>query len=307
MEKNSALRRDTKNIIKNWFISIIFTGIIIWLLFFIFNVFAWLVIKENKISETISSKLWMYFYIQDETTTKTNEEIYKRIIEIKDELAKNWIKSEFSSKNDAFSYLETKIPEITENFEKFWIENTLPSTLYVMFDSEKKYNIMKDIIVANKDIILNVKDVDKWATLQQQENRSLKVLNLIKTIKYISIFMAIILWVAIIFFTQHLLRHFFYNSYKEIQVKKLLGATKTDANGWFLITLLLTITIWFILWYLIWRSTCWLLNIHLESLNISLWLTDWKVMAYLLIPYIVFTAIALTTGQLMLVKMEKKF
>jgi hypothetical protein len=30
-----------------------------------------------------------------------------------------------------------------------------------MFKNEKEYNIMKDIIVANKDIILNVKDVDK--------------------------------------------------------------------------------------------------------------------------------------------------
>ncbi|MBO4517153.1 hypothetical protein J5751_07160 [bacterium] len=57
--------------------------------------------------------------------------------------------------------MESKIPEITENFEKFGIENTLPSTLYVMFKNEKEYNIMKDIIVANKDIILNVKDVDK--------------------------------------------------------------------------------------------------------------------------------------------------
>jgi hypothetical protein len=30
-----------------------------------------------------------------------------------------------------------------------------------MFANQKEYNIMKDIIVKNKDLILNVKDVDK--------------------------------------------------------------------------------------------------------------------------------------------------
>lgn len=265
-----------------------------------------MIIKEKEINESMASKIGMYFYIQDEKDP-SSDEIYKRIINIKDELAENGIKAEFSSKNDAFGFLESKIPEITENFEKFWIENTLPSTLYVMFKNEKEYNIMKDIIVANKDIILNVKDVDKWATLQQQENRSLKIIGIMKTIKYFTIVMTIVLWVVIIAFTQHLLRHFFYESYRENQVKKLLWATQIDANGGFLLTLLFTITLWFIIGYLLRRSTCGLVNMHLESININLWLTDWKVMWCLLIPYVVFTIIALTSGQLMLVKMEKKF
>lgn len=306
MEKKSLLRWDTKHIIKNGFISIIFTGILIWFLFFLFNVFSGLLIKEKAINENIASKIGMYFYIQDEQDP-SSDQIYKRIIEIKDQLAEEWIKAEFSSKNDAFGFLESKIPEITENFEKFGIENTLPSTLYVMFKNEKEYNIMKDIIVANKDIILNVKDVDKWATLQQQENRSLKIIGIMKTTKYFTIIMAIVLWVVIIAFTQHLLRHFFYESYRENQVKKLLWATHTDANGGFLLTLLFTITLGFIIGYLLWRSTCGLINAHLESININLGLTDWKVMWCLLIPYVVFTIIALTSGQLMLTKMEKKF
>ena len=155
MEKKSLLRWDTKHIIKHSFISIIFTWILIWFLFFLFNTFSGMIIKEKEITESMASKIGMYFYIQDEKDP-SSDEIYKRIINIKDQLAENWIKAEFSSKNDAFGFLESKIPEITENFEKFWIENTLPSTLYVMFKNEKEYNIMKDIIVANKDIILNV-------------------------------------------------------------------------------------------------------------------------------------------------------
>lgn len=306
MEKKSLLRWDTKHIIKHSFISIIFTWILIWFLFFLFNTFSGLIMKEKEVSESIISRIWMFFYIKDEKDP-TSDEIYKRVINIKDELAKKWIESNFTSKKDADEWLESKLPWITELNNKFWIDNDLKPTLYVIFKNEKEYNIMKDIIVANKDVILNVKDVDKWATLQQQENRYLRILWILKTVKWFTIIMTIVLWVVIIAFTQHLLRHFFYESYKENQVKKLLWATQIDANGWFLLTLLFTITLWFIIGYLLRRSTCGLVNMHLESININLWLTDRKVMAYLLIPYIVFSAIALTTGQLMLVKMEKKF
>jgi hypothetical protein len=30
-----------------------------------------------------------------------------------------------------------------------------------MFENKKEYNIMKDIILKNKDIILNIKDIDE--------------------------------------------------------------------------------------------------------------------------------------------------
>jgi len=66
----------------------------------------------------------------------------------------------FSSKNDALQFLEKKIPDVVSNFEKFGIENPLPSTLYVMFDSDRKYEALKTVITNNKDIILNIKDID---------------------------------------------------------------------------------------------------------------------------------------------------
>lgn len=66
----------------------------------------------------------------------------------------------FSSKDDALAFLEKKIPDVVNNFEKFGIENPLPSTLYVMFDSDSKYEALKTIVEKNKDIILNTKDLD---------------------------------------------------------------------------------------------------------------------------------------------------
>jgi cytoskeletal protein RodZ len=91
-----------------------------------------------------------------------------------------------------------------------------------MFANQKEYNIMKDIIVKNKDLILNVKDVDKGASLVQQENRSLRIINIMNTIKISFYFIIAMLGVIIVFFTQYLLIHFFNNFYEEIEIKKLL-------------------------------------------------------------------------------------
>jgi cell division protein FtsX len=66
----------------------------------------------------------------------------------------------FSSKDDALAFLQKKIPDVVSNFQKFGIDNPLPATLYVMFDNDSKYEALKTIILKNKDIILNTKDID---------------------------------------------------------------------------------------------------------------------------------------------------
>jgi hypothetical protein len=215
------------------------------------------------------------------------------------------IKVDFSSKDDAFNYLEDKIPEITKNFDKFGIENPLPSTLYVMFNNQKEYNIMKNVIIANKDIILNIKDIDKWATLVQQENRSLKIINIMNIIRNSFYFIMVMLTIIIITFTQHILKHFFYEFYKEIEIKRLLWATQNDANWWFLLTLLFTISIWFIIWFILTYVTFNILNHHLLSINIDLSLCS--IIPKLLVSYILFTIISLWLWYNMLKTMEKKF
>lgn len=100
----------------------------------------------------------MYFYIKESTDQTT--EINKRIITLKDELESQGLKVMFSSKDDALAFLQKKIPDVVSNFQKFGIDNPLPATLYVMFDSDSKYESLKTIILENKDIILNTKDVD---------------------------------------------------------------------------------------------------------------------------------------------------
>ena len=140
----------------------------------------------------------MYFYIKEDTT-QTNE-IYKRVINLKDELEANGLKVMFSSKDDALAFLQKKIPDVVSNFQKFGIDNPLPATLYVMFDSDSKYEALKTIILKNKDIILNTKDIDSGSTLKQQENRVLTIINLSNFIVWLSYIIITILLAIILSF-----------------------------------------------------------------------------------------------------------
>jgi len=303
MVNKSLIARDIKRIIKKSLRRIIIVSIFLSFLFYLFNLFSGLSFKIENISNIITNKVGIYFYIQDEN--KSADEIFKRILTIKEDLNKNGIKSEFSSKDDAFNYLENKVPDITKNFDKFGIENPLPSTLYVMFNNQKEYNKMKEIILNNKDIILNIKDIDKWASLTQQENRSLRILKIADTIKISFYFIVAMLGIIIIFFTQHLLRHFFNNFYEEIEIKKLLWARYQDVNWWFLVILLSCITLGFILWFILTCITFNILNHNLVSINVDLNLCS--IIPKLLFSYIIFCMIWIWLWYRMLKEMEKKF
>ena len=101
----------------------------------------------------------MYFYIKE--SPENTENTYKDIINLQNELQKQGLKTMFSSKDDAMSFLSNKLPDISQNFEKFGIENPLPATLYVMFSSNKEYEILKTTMLEYKDIILNIKDLSQ--------------------------------------------------------------------------------------------------------------------------------------------------
>jgi preprotein translocase subunit SecE len=173
-----------------------------------------------------------------------------------------------------------------------------------MFDNKKEYNIMKDIIIENKDIILNIKDIDQWATLQQQENRSLRILKIMKTIEDSIYFILIILAIIIMSFTQHLLKTFFFDFYKELQTKKLLWATHKDTNGGFILTLLFIITIGFIIGLALICITFHILNSNLIVLWVDFNLCN--IVPKLLLSYIWFTLIATLLWYNSLNSLEKK-
>lgn len=234
MTKNvlsKIFKHDLNSVLKTSWTNILGVSVFIGFLLFLLNIFLWVSLYASQFTGQLKDRLGMYFYIKEDTTQ--SNEIYKKVITLKDELESKWLKVMFSSKDDALAFLQKKIPDVVSNFQKFGIENPLPATLYVMFDNDSKYESLKTIILKNKDIILNTKDIDAWSTLKQQENRVLTIINLSNFIIGLSYLIITILFLMIISFLWFLLKNIFYTFHRELEVKKILWATYSQIIQWF--------------------------------------------------------------------------
>ena len=155
---SKIFKQDLAHLLKTSWTNVFGVSIFIGFLLFLLNIFLGVSLYTNQFTGELKDRLGMYFYIKEISDNET--ETYKRVIGLKDELESKGLKVMFSSKDDALAFLEKKIPDVVSNFQKFGIDNPLPSTLYVMFDSDSKYEALKTIILKNKDIILNTKDLD---------------------------------------------------------------------------------------------------------------------------------------------------
>lgn len=209
-----------------WLVSVL-----IGVLLFLLNAFLWVSLYAGQFSDTLKDKLGMYFYIKD--VPGQENETYTKIIQLQDELKSNNLKTMFSSKEDALNFLEKKVPNVVGNFEKYGITNPLPATLYVMFKNEQQYDVLKSVILKHKDIILNIKDVDSWKTLRQQENRILTIINFINFIQVLAYSIITLLGIIILTFVVFLLRNIFDIFAYDFKVKKMLGAANEEITKWF--------------------------------------------------------------------------
>lgn len=238
---SKIFKQDLAHLLKTSRTNVVGVSIFIGFLLFLLNIFLWISLYANKFTGELKDRLGMYFYIRDNIETSSlsgsDTQIYKRVISLKDELESQGLKVMFSSKDDALSFLEKKIPDVVDNFQRFGIENPLPSTLYVMFDSDSKYESLKTIIIKNKDIILNTKDIESGSTLKQQENRVLTIINLSNFVVGLSYVIIAILLLIILSFLGFLLKNVFYTFHRELEVKKILWATyKQIVQGFIALT-----------------------------------------------------------------------
>lgn len=238
-------KQEVKTIFDTYWKWLFWIWFLIWFLLFLLNIFLSLSIYTSNLSDDLREKLWIYFYIKD---TPGEENItYKKIITLKEELEWQWLKVIFSSKEDAFQFLEKRVPELITNLKKFDIENPLPATLYVMFKNDKQYNILRENILKYKELILNIKDIDQSSTVKQQENRVLNIINFSNFIKILSYTLIWILWIAIVLFLMFLTKNIFNNFLNDLSIKKILWATTNQIKESFLWTLLIVIGIAFLI------------------------------------------------------------
>jgi len=220
---SNFIHEDIGHILKGSWANVIGVSIFVGFLLFLLNIFLGISLYTHQFTGALKDRLGMYFYIKE--LPDQQAETYKRVIQLKDDLEKQWLKVMFSSKDDALAFLQKKIPDVVNNFAKFGINNPLPSTLYVMFDSDTKYESLKTVIIQNKDIILNTKDLDTWSTLKQQENRVLTIINLSNFVVFLSYGIILLLLFIIVSFLWFLLKNVFHSLHKELAVKKMLWAT----------------------------------------------------------------------------------
>jgi len=236
---------------------------------FILNVFLSISLYSNHFSDDLKDKMGMFFYIKD---IPWNEHIvYEEILSLKDTLESEGLQVEFSSKEDAFQFLQKRVPDVINSFNKFGIENPLPATLYVMFDDEDEYQLLRETIVEYKNIILNIKDIDEWSTLKQQENRVLTIINFTNFIMILSYILVGILTLIILVFLTFLLGNIFQKFRHDLWVKKLLWATHSQLiKSFMLLTFVELLCSFLVAWLLIWISVCVMNHYMLDLFNLNL-------------------------------------
>ncbi len=262
---------NLSTILKTSWTNIFGVSIFIGFLLFLLNIFLGVSLYSHQFTGQLKDRLGMYFYIKDMSGYQQTD-ISKRIITLKDQLETQWLRVMFSSKDDALAFLQKKIPDVVNNFQKFGIDNPLPATLYVMFDSNSKYESLKTIILQNKDIILNTKDVEVGSTLKDQENRVLTIINLSNFVVGLSYLIIAILLAIILSFIGFLLKNIFHTFHRELEVRKILGATYNQIMQWFTALTVNVLSFSFLICIALLLVSWITINYYIYSLfNVTLW------------------------------------
>ena len=102
------------------------------------------------------------------------------------------------------------------------MNNPLPATLYITLPDISKYETLKEVMIENSEIVLNIQDVEQLDNLKSQESRIRNVIKLSSFVQVLSVVLIMVLAAAILSFSVFFLRSIFSRFWHDIQVKKLL-------------------------------------------------------------------------------------
>ena len=187
----------------------------------------------------MKDKLGIYIYLNDVSSAE------KDAINIKTALEEKGLKVSYTSKDDALNFVEKRVPDLTDTFKKYNLTNPLPSTLYINYSNQDEFLIIKEILEANKDKILNLSDVNDNA-IKTQEKRVLNVINLSNFLQNFAYFVVISILLTVIAFAIFFLRTIFSHFNWDIQAKKLLWASASQVIQPFLNVILIALVVAFI-------------------------------------------------------------
>lgn len=216
--KINVIKKDTETLFKTYRIPLVLVSILMGFLLFIMNVFLVVSLQGQNFNDQMKSKLGVYIYLKDEWNQN------QKAVNLKSELESKGLKVSYTSKEDALKFLEKRVDDLTKTLKKYNLENPMPSTLYINYSDASEFAEMKQILQANKDAISNMNDLTDNA-IKTQEKRILNIVNLsnvLQSFGYLTVgLMAVSVVVFAIFFLQAMFEHF----RRDVQAKKLLGAS----------------------------------------------------------------------------------
>ncbi len=300
---------DVKSIFRSYRGQMIWISVLSGFLLFLLNILIWVSMYGNTLNTSLNNKLGMYFYLNDEVETETK--LYKQVIQLKDRLEKEGLKVNFLTKEDAMDFMMKRLPELTWSLEKFWMSNPLPATLYVTLPDISKYETLKEVMLENKDIIMNIQDVEQLDNLESQENRIRNVIKLSNFVQILSMFLIFVLAAAVLSFSIFFLRSIFSRFWQDIQVKKLLWATKSQIVMPFL-TLILYSIIWgFLISLLLTLVSIWVFDYYMSQLfsytvTAHLFAKWWVILVLFVVEILVIVGLLMGVSYGFISKLHKK-
>ena len=190
---------DAKSIFRKYKGQMIWISILSWFLLFLLNILVWVSMYGNTLNDSLRDKLWMYFYLND--NVESESQLYKQVFKLKEKLESEWLQVNLLTKEDAMNFMMKRLPELTWSLEKFGMDSPLPATLYVTFSDKSQYQTLQTVMLENKDIVLNIQDLDQVDNLEEQENRIVNVIKLSNFVQILAISLVIVIAAVILSFS----------------------------------------------------------------------------------------------------------
>lgn len=264
---------DVKAIFKFYKVQMIWIGILCGFLLFLLNILVGISMYGQEFNANVQTKLGMYFYIKDDPAYQG--QIDKQVMEIRDALKNAGLEVRYSTKDDALKFMQNSLPELSGSLEKFWVSNPLPATLYVVFHNQGQYATLQQIITQHQDTFQNVQEFSQLDDLEQQENRILHIIQLSNFIQLLCWILVAVLAIVILSFAIFFLKWLFATFRDDIQVKKLLWATKRQIIRPFLASIAYVVIWGFVLAFILVGTSLFVLDYYMML-----------VMQYALIPHL---------------------
>lgn len=194
----------------------------------------------------IKEKLWVYFYVKDANQVSsgvTEQQLASRIIFFKDSLEHWGARVKYFSKEEALKNLQSRLPNMVQNFDEYGIENPLPATLYVSFKDQKQYDYVMQAKTSFEDILL----ASPTPNAKDQFSRNARLINLLGLLQFFFMFIILACVLVILVFLGMIIKTKFSAMHQSINVQKLLWSPFFRLKKPFFLNSILILTIAYII------------------------------------------------------------